>query len=137
MSNGTPESFVKSIDLTQIGANAPQSLKNICTKLHQHGYYTVGRLLRELSDIDLWELQEFCNKVLNGSLGRELHAIVLLGEIFAQAEGISINEPDIARTRNTMALINLEVAARNGALMFYRERATVSPDVDLNTLFRA
>lgn len=118
-------------------AGAPAVVRAIAQKLHRSQYYTVGRVLRELTDEQVEELFNLTARVTTGIDGTPLKILVCLAEMIAQAEGVNIDHADPTRTSNFMVLVSLERQARNGTLVFYRERATLGPDVNLDNLYAA
>ena len=113
----------------------PEIIRVVARKLNSAEYYTVGRVLRELSDSQVEELFDMTLKASNGIDGKPLKILVCLAEIMAQAEGVNIDQPDVTRTTNFMVMVSLEKQARDGTLVFYRERATLGPEVNLDKLY--
>lgn len=113
----------------------PDIIRAVARKINSSEYYTVGRMLRELSDVQVDELFRMTMKASDGVDGKPLKILVCLAEIIAQAEGVNIDLPDVTRTTNFMVMVSLEKQARDGTLVFYRERATLGPEVNLDKLY--
>ena len=115
----------------------PAVIRMAALKLMKQEYLDVGSFLKELSHNDLGELVRFSNAIKTKTdTGDMLDSIVLLGEMLSQAEGASLEKPDIRHASNLMILLSFEHLARQGVIEFFRENATLGGDLTESKLVR-
>lgn len=116
-----------------IRSEFPAVIRRTAKTLQEVPYLTVGQFLQSLSDDEIEEIESFvdvsmCVSDEDDDIPFEMESLVLLTEMLATAEGVSIEQPDVTRINALVVLLTLERLKRKGRVVLYYDKMTLGSD---------